>query len=252
MRPGPEIEMSHLRGLPIVVPPYFEYERVELDQLSAFWYRPPFKEALEIGERFVAEQRTALLLVPSSIFGEFDAVLNPAHPDFPQISVGKYEPVLSSDDSLLATRHMKSDDRREVFLCHASKDKEAIVKPLYTSLFGMGVSAWYDNADIQWGDRITKKISEGLSKSKFVMVIITENFFDSKFAQGEFESVLNSDLTHGERRLLPLLAGTPDFRQRVMTENPLIRDRLYKVWENNPDEIAEAFYDLITRSNGLA
>ena len=44
-----------------------------------------------IGDEWVAEQRSAVLSVPSVILGERNYVLNPAHPNFPRIAFA--EPV---------------------------------------------------------------------------------------------------------------------------------------------------------------
>jgi hypothetical protein len=54
---------------------------------------------------------------------------------------------------------------REIFLCHASEDKAAVVKPLAEALNKAGISNWLDAAELEWGDSITQKINEGLSKS---------------------------------------------------------------------------------------
>jgi RES domain-containing protein len=51
---------------------------------------PPPREAQAIGGRWVAEARSAALRVPSVIVpSEFNYVLNPAHPDFARIEIGK-------------------------------------------------------------------------------------------------------------------------------------------------------------------
>jgi hypothetical protein len=36
-------------------------------------------------------------------------------------------------------------------------------------------SYWYDNAQIKWGDSIVRKENEGLLKSKFVIVMLSNN-----------------------------------------------------------------------------
>src|SRR3954451_13682029 len=43
-------------------------------------------ETRRIGEMWMAEQRSAVLSVPSVILGERNYVLNPAHPDFQRLS----------------------------------------------------------------------------------------------------------------------------------------------------------------------
>jgi hypothetical protein len=56
---------------------------------------------------------------------------------------------------------------RDIFVCHASEDKQDVVRPLVEVFTAAGVSCWYDEAEIQWGDSITQKVNEGLKlKSK--------------------------------------------------------------------------------------
>ncbi len=40
----------------------------------------------------------------------------------------------------------------DVFISHASEDKEAVARPLYQALKDAGVSAWLDEVNITLGD----------------------------------------------------------------------------------------------------
>jgi RES domain-containing protein len=69
-------------------------EAIDPRGLPAVWkdYPPP-REAQNIGDRWVAEARSVALRVPSVIVpSEFNYVLNPAHPDFARIKIGKALP----------------------------------------------------------------------------------------------------------------------------------------------------------------
>ena len=50
---------------------------------------PPFTKA--IGDDWVKAARSAVFALPSVITGETNYLLNPAHPDFKKISIGKPE-----------------------------------------------------------------------------------------------------------------------------------------------------------------
>ena len=58
------------------------------------WREHPHPRATqEFGAKWVHEHRTAVLRVPSVVvLGEFNYVLNPAHPNFAKISFGRPEP----------------------------------------------------------------------------------------------------------------------------------------------------------------
>ena|ERR1700722_5639913 len=66
-------------------------ERVAIRNLPANWRdEPPPASSKRIGDAWVLEARSAVLALPSVIIpGEPNYLLNPAHPDFKKISIGK-------------------------------------------------------------------------------------------------------------------------------------------------------------------
>ncbi|HHH54646.1 MAG TPA: TIR domain-containing protein, partial [Bacteroidetes bacterium] len=44
--------------------------------------------------------------------------------------------------------------KKDIFISHASEDKHTIIEPLVQILEQNGISYWYDNEDIGWGDNI--------------------------------------------------------------------------------------------------
>jgi RES domain-containing protein len=55
---------------------------------------PETNSTREIGTKWVAEGRSAVLAVPSVVVpSEFNYLLNPAHPDFSKIKIGKPKPI---------------------------------------------------------------------------------------------------------------------------------------------------------------
>lgn len=66
-------------------------DAVASSSLPVRWREYPAPAALqEIGDRWVAEQRSAVLRVPSAIVpAEFNYLLNPAHRDFAKVAIGK-------------------------------------------------------------------------------------------------------------------------------------------------------------------
>jgi len=56
---------------------------------------------------------------------------------------------------------------RDIFICHASEDKQAIVRPLVAAFKAQKISCWVDEAEIRWGDSITQKVNEGLAQSRY-------------------------------------------------------------------------------------
>lgn len=74
----------------------------------------------------------------------------------------------------------------DFFISHASADKETIVNNLYSELSTLGYNVWYDKNQIQYGDNINAEIENGLKNSFCLILIITKNFFNSKWVYFEF------------------------------------------------------------------
>src|SRR5205823_8787479 len=50
----------------------------------------------------------------------------------------------------------------DVFVCHASEDKEGFVRPLAKMLHESGLTVWYDEFTLKIGDSLRRRIDEGL------------------------------------------------------------------------------------------
>jgi hypothetical protein len=86
---------------------------------------------------------------------------------------------------------------RDIFVCHASEDKDDVVRPLVEPCTVAGISCWYDEAEIQWGDSITQKVNEGLASSKLVVVVFSPAFVRKNWPQRELNAVLNQEVSSG-------------------------------------------------------
>jgi hypothetical protein len=129
---------------------------------------------------------------------------------------------------------------RDVFICHASEDKDQIIRPMLEAFDKANISYWFDEAEIAWGDSITQKVNEGLSMSRYVLVIFSTFFTQKNWPQKELYAILNIEASTGETRVLPLLVGSSDDRQKILQKYPLMSDKKYLCWDNNPEEIIGA------------
>lgn len=126
---------------------------------------------------------------------------------------------------------------RDVFLCHASEDKPAVVRPLAYELQRKGISCWLDEAEILWGQSIIERISEGLRSSRFVIVVLSRAFLSKNWPKKELSAVLSMEISSGQIRVLPILVGSPDDIQFFLHEFPLLHDKLYVRWDGAAEPI---------------
>ena len=64
-------------------------------------------------------------------------------------------------------------DEYDLFISHATEDKEGIVRGLVTALRERGVDVWYDEFELRIGDSLRRKIDQGLARSRFGLVIVS-------------------------------------------------------------------------------
>ena len=80
----------------------------------------------------------------------------------------------------------------DLFLSHASEDKESIARPLYAALTAAGVSVWFDEAVLELGDSLRRKIEEGLAKCRYGVVILSPRFLNKHWPRRELDGLVRS------------------------------------------------------------
>ena len=131
-------------------------------------------------------------------------------------------------------------DSTIVFLCHASEDKTTIVEPVRDALEAAGISCWYDEAEIRWGDRLVPKIEEGIRSACYVLVFLSPAFLGKSWANTELDAALNLEASSGQVRVLALLCGTPAERSAALETRPILAGKRYVEWTGDTEVIVEA------------
>jgi len=79
--------------------------------------------------------------------------------------------------------------RRDLFISHASEDKDAFVRPLASALQKLGCSVWYDEFELKAGDSLSEAIDEGISIANYGLVILSRNFFEKPWTKEELRGL---------------------------------------------------------------
>ncbi len=98
---------------------------------------------------------------------------------------------------------MNNDKKYDLFISHASEDKDAIVRPMATILERLSVRVWYDEFSLQLGDSLTASIDKGLQESRYGLVVLSKAFLSKKWPEYEYRSLMTREID-GERVILPL------------------------------------------------
>ncbi len=90
----------------------------------------------------------------------------------------------------------------DVFISHASEDKNACVRDLAIELTRRGLKVWYDEMELKVGDSLRRKIDEGLANCDFGIVVLSPSFFGKNWPERELDGLATRDL--GEKVILPI------------------------------------------------
>ncbi len=94
-------------------------------------------------------------------------------------------------------RHILSKDKYEydVFLSHASEDKDEVARPLALLLREFGLRVWFDEFELRIGDNLTAKLNAGINESRSGILILSRNFFGKNWTEHELNSLENLAVT---------------------------------------------------------
>ena len=111
----------------------------------------------------------------------------------------------------------------DVFIAHASEDKEAFVRDLAVALAAKGLKVWYDEFTLTLGDSLRRSIDHGLTNSRFGIVVLSKNFFSKEWPQRELDGLVTKEVISG-KLILPVWHNVS--KEDVASFSPILADRL--------------------------
>ena len=111
----------------------------------------------------------------------------------------------------------------DLFISHASEDKEDFVRPLAETLENLGVKVWYDEFTLKVGDSLRKSIDHGLAKSRFGTVILSSSFCSKNWTQYELDSMVAREMD-GHKMILPIWHKVT--KTDVINFSPALADKM--------------------------
>lgn len=137
--------------------------------------------------------------------------------------------------------------RYDVFISHSNKDKEEVVTELSTFLINKGLRVFEDVRELEIGDSTTGKINNAILNSKFAIVVISENFFESGWSHYEFTSFLKMHIEEKSVVLLPIWHNVS--YEQVREYNPYLTDlHALETSKFSINQISDSIYRVIEKS----
>ncbi len=84
-----------------------------------------------------------------------------------------------------------------------------------------GVEVWYDEFELTVGKSLRRSIDNGLSNSKFGIVVLSEYFFQKEWPQKELDGLFAKEV-NGEKVILPIWHKIS--KNEVIKYSPIIAD----------------------------
>jgi len=126
--------------------------------------------------------------------------------------------------------------RPHLFLSHSSDNGDFALK-LADDLMVLEVDIWIDKWEIEGGDSLFEKISDGIEKSQYIALLFSQSFITKKWSSAEVKAAFSKEVDKGQKVIIPLILEKVDLPA-------LLRDKLYLSFEND-------YYNSLTRLAGI-
>lgn len=136
------------------------------------------------------------------------------------------------------------DVKYDLFISHASQDKEDFVEPLAEILSEMGLRVWYDDFVLKVGDRLSRSIDKGIANSEYGLVVLSPHFFAKGWTEHELSGLTAREIAGRRKLILPVWHGVS--HEDVLEYSPTLADKVaLDTSKMDLDEIAVALAEVL-------
>jgi hypothetical protein len=154
-----------------------------------------------------------------------------------------FSPVLGKSSEAQEEPIKESRELWDLFICHATEDKDEIARPLANALSAKGLKVWYDEFTLKVGDSLRQKIDFGLAHSRYGIVILSQFFFKKNWPQRELDGLAAREDSEGHKVILPVWLHVD--RDYVVKFSPTLADRLASRSSDGLDIVVKELLDVI-------
>jgi len=140
-----------------------------------------------------------------------------------QLNQYKSEVKSISVDRKIQLPEIIPEQKYDVFISHASEDKDDFVRPFAEELINKGVNVWYDEMTLKWGESLRQNIDKGLVNSRFGVVVLSKSFINKEWTQYELNGLITSEI-NGGNGILPIWHDIS--KDEILKYSPSLADKL--------------------------
>lgn len=114
---------------------------------------------------------------------------------------------------MLVERGVRRTAKPDIFISHSSRDKAA-ARRLAVTLNFCSIDVWLDDWELEVGRSLTDEIGKAMDVSRFIAILITENYNRTVWTKTEYKKALAREQKEQRIVMLPLVVGEaeiPDF-----------------------------------------
>lgn len=131
----------------------------------------------------------------------------------------------------------------DLFISHASEDKDDFVRPLAETLQGLGLKVWYDEFSMRVGDSLRRKIDSGLRNSRYGTVVLSADFIKKEWTNYELDALVAREM-NDHKMILPIWHKIT--KTDVMNYSPNLADKIaLNTSFSTIEEIAHQLADVV-------
>ena len=136
------------------------------------------------------------------------------------------------------------EEKPKAFICHDSRDKEAVAKPLALALQRLYCPVWYDEFSLKIGDNLRTSIEKGLRECKKCILVLSKNFLTNKgWTQTEFDSIFTRQIFEQTNLILPIWLDVS--KEEIYTYSPSLLNVKGLNWSLGEEEISKQIFKVI-------
>lgn len=156
--------------------------------------------------------------------------------------------VRDAEEDLAPTPEAPDGRTFDVFISHASEDKDEVVRPLATALRAAGLSVWYDEFELRIGDSLRRKIDRGVGSSRFGVVVLSDSFFGKGWPEYELDGLVTKSVS-GDQVILPIWHNVT--KKQVIGYSASLADKLARSTATHTvEEIAAEIVEVVGPAAG--
>src|SRR5438132_10177067 len=111
----------------------------------------------------------------------------------------------------------------DLFISHATEDKESFVRPFATFLRELGLRVWFDEFTLSVGDSLSRAIDDGLARSRYGVVVISPSFLSKRWPEYELRGLVSMEIAKASR-ILPIWHNVS--KEQVLAYSPTLADKV--------------------------